>query len=390
VPKPQRTDTAFGAGCFALTPNRSGKFSFTGKEYLADARETLAFVQGVDHITAAAGPWFEGNSYELHGPLPSIDAGPTVFPAGSSDLFIAFTVHILRRVQAELMKETRSSTPHDASEAFNVFMTTGYLGPVAFVEPIDPSASQEPSQAVILVREYLRRELGHNAKAPLKFECLGPSPFHADFYLKAFRADGSNEANRPGTYAVQSHMLGYEEVTITYNPASYPSLTEAFLTVHSQLAEELCLAYYAIQQNLRLYRAWNTVAHEVRQLSTLHEARGIRPLLNRTFQVPHQILHATLALTNYELDEIESINEVRDALRETYEQQMPPIVKGQVEQYVAELQPRPTEQLRQLISLFDRYRAERLASINVLISAIVGGIVGAVLTAVATRLVTGH
>jgi hypothetical protein len=56
--------------------------------------------------------------------------------------------------------------------------------PVAFVWPLEPTSEPDASSAVVVVREFLQREIAAGGKTELTFQVLGPSPAHADFVLE--------------------------------------------------------------------------------------------------------------------------------------------------------------------------------------------------------------
>src|SRR5260370_11373015 len=202
-----RTEAAFGATCFVLTPRAKPPFSLKGSDYLEQVAATLSLAQGISNVDVNAAAYFESETFQIDFPLTRLEDGPTVFPPTDADLWITFWVHIVDRVQKELLGKARplaeiGSLPED----FFVIVTTGFNSPVAFVEPLDPPIGYDPSSAVMVVREYLKRELEDHPKAPLRFEYLGPSPWHAEFRLKPFQSKAPSDAppidwNWPSQYA---------------------------------------------------------------------------------------------------------------------------------------------------------------------------------------------
>jgi hypothetical protein len=387
---PQPSDTAFGAGCFVLSPRAKAPFQLTGGDYLRQVSETLTLAQGIADVEVSAAPYFDKESYSFDTPITPLDAGPTDFPPSDCDLWISFRVHILARIQTQILRDTSQGWQTDETlpEDFIVTMTTGFDSPVAFVEPTDLPTGYDPSRAVIVVREYLKRELGDNPTAPLRFECLGPSPFHAQFRLQAFR-QRTPTAVRPADWSWQSTYAGYEDITITYNPAVLPTLADAQGSVYMSLREQLSIGYYAIQVRLELEHIWDDLERKVNSLADMHRRGGVKAYFGRTFRVPQELLNATLALTDYELKELTALRSVQSVYQSHYDHETHPCVAKQVQEYVNQVKPLPVDQFKRLIELFDRYRAERFAGLNVLISAILGGLVGAVLTAFASRIVAG-
>jgi hypothetical protein len=113
--------------------------------------------------------------------LPDIQVDLGCFPGLGSDSTVEFSLFIPHRVQADLFPSGR--LPNTLTEHFRVRVVGTFTGlPIAFVEPDNPTGIPEPSDAVIIVREFLVSQLAMN-NSPLTLQILGPSPVHADFYV---------------------------------------------------------------------------------------------------------------------------------------------------------------------------------------------------------------
>lgn len=85
--------------------------------------------------------------------------------------------------------------------------------PVAFVWPPQPTAEPSPSDAVVVVREFLRREIAAGGKDALTLQVLGPSPVHADFVLE------EGMPTQDSALAVATiRKPGYANIVIRWNP----------------------------------------------------------------------------------------------------------------------------------------------------------------------------
>lgn len=170
---------AFGIGCFHFGYNKSLPYRFDTAEYIRDVTQTLGSLTSVGDVKVSFLEVF-AYSCDVEQAFRSIDDG-VFFP--HLDLFtVDFTVYIPARV-------TREIFPHEdmddqvGTERFRVVMKHGFHSPVAIVECLNPSEYCVPSSAVRLLREYLEREF-KKLKGPVTFQYLGPSPFHADFYVR--------------------------------------------------------------------------------------------------------------------------------------------------------------------------------------------------------------
>lgn len=179
---------SFGIGCFNFRPNHPLPYRLEGRQYLSDLTEALEAMTAVDHLTIQHHD-FEDLHWTVETCQPSIRGGPGGFipdiGGSTSRLRVAFELHIPSRLQTELLEEVY--VPDASTASFHVVCANFYHGPVTFVipkSPADDTPAMPGSEAVLIVRRFLERELPKVTHS-LAFELVGPSPFHADFGLYA-------------------------------------------------------------------------------------------------------------------------------------------------------------------------------------------------------------
>ena len=96
----------------------------------------------------------------------------------------SFLYLLPHRIQEELVENIgRISGTNTLSERFRVHILGSIPDlPIAFVEPDAPSGTPSPADAIVIVREFLRKHLKQTERGSIKLDTLGPSPFHADIY----------------------------------------------------------------------------------------------------------------------------------------------------------------------------------------------------------------
>lgn len=93
---------------------------------------------------------------------------------------IEFELYIPKRIQEELSSFKKEEID---TEKFGIIIQDSFHGPVTFVEPINSKDLDNPSFAVQVTREFLRREFEKYSSSNMEFTCIGPSPFHAEFIV---------------------------------------------------------------------------------------------------------------------------------------------------------------------------------------------------------------
>lgn len=180
-------EKSLGIGCFHFGVKKLPPFTFTGSEYLTELGEVLSKITSLTNLKINADDDFKKYSTDITELTENLEDDDWYFPYPMI-LNIEFDLYIPFRIQAEITEvdEKRLST---FTENFNVKIIQSYYLPVAIIETKNPSKKNDPSNAVRIVREFIRGELSKIKSEYIRFECLGPSPFHFDCFLQPEKPD---------------------------------------------------------------------------------------------------------------------------------------------------------------------------------------------------------
>jgi hypothetical protein len=252
----------FGIGSFHFGYRKAPPFKFRLHEYVRDLKSALESVPAITEVFIDIPETkFNIDNVDVHHDPGLFQDGVGHFPPISHGS-IRFQIYIPARVQEDLCQV---SAPTDTgTERFTVYIDYAYEGPVAFVTLQDPaSGDRDPATAIQVVREFLVRELRPN-KSPIRFEFLGPSPFHAECSLRLIDAAAAGN----GAFAV-SHIerRGYDLLRFTSDHIEYDSAEDAAEDLFQELDEELGL-FYAINANEAQARIqWQSIEEQVNALA---------------------------------------------------------------------------------------------------------------------------
>ena len=70
------------------------------------------------------------------------------------------------------------------TENFQVNIIHSYYMPVSIIECIDPNEDPDPATSVQIVREFIKKAFKTENSEYIRFEFLGPSPFHLHCHLE--------------------------------------------------------------------------------------------------------------------------------------------------------------------------------------------------------------
>jgi len=233
----------FGIGCFNFGIKRPPPFKLTGKQYIADLKSSLELIPNISDIKIDVNETFESIDTEVTKPIKSIEEGLGFFPPPMSFFCLQFNIYIPFRFQEGLFgRKLRTNT-----ENFRVYTKTAYHFIVTYIELLDSPDNCSPSDGVFTVREFLEKQF-EKIKSNIRFECFGPSPFNADFFIKPGRDEDSGKY-RKGLYPEQIKKLGYDLFNLYYDPSYFSDTTNLTKDVFTMLLREVSVYYNIVLHN---------------------------------------------------------------------------------------------------------------------------------------------
>ncbi|MET3945798.1 hypothetical protein ABIB49_000473 [Arthrobacter sp. UYCu512] len=274
----------FGIGCFAFEW-REEKGSRSANDWARDVTDTLSTLPNVSAIDVPG----LGDTYMWRAGAPGGDlaiegyAHPHFHSAT-----VRFDITIPRRHHDLVLPGMV------ASENYRVVIHYGPESPVAYVVPLDAvSGRGAASTGVMLVRKHLAQHISDTSK--VKFSSVGPSPFHAEFYLAA--GGRLNEIFECDVVPTR----GNDDIVFRYDESSFGDLVEAQTALMQEVGPELSLYYQLVRSRNARSRAAAEVARQAQTLVSLHTERGFKGRWRRLFQSGAQARQLSLAVMDAEL-----------------------------------------------------------------------------------------
>ncbi len=251
---------AFGVGCFHFGYKQimlADKLDI--ESYVAGVRDFLSAYPNIEEVEI---PSFQYLCYaseyvfEPRGPDSGGDPGTAEFlnlhhiadpivsdcePVIPSDWQIDFTVHIPDRVQEELWREYRRHPFQKGVQKYRVSLVYENYLPVVFVFG-ENGTPRDPSYLIILIREYLKRFAP--SESEIEFQVLGPSPFHADFFVSSSLDHDHHIQKREG----------YDD--LYFNLAGTEKFETDIARLKINIANELGLYYYLVRARTEIWILW--------------------------------------------------------------------------------------------------------------------------------------
>jgi hypothetical protein len=283
---------------------------------------------------------------------------------------IDFQVTIPARLQEELDPLRRK---FDAQgEKFSVSIRYHYSAPVTFIISNDASEPDDGSEGVVLVREFLERELKARP-GPARLQTLGPSPFHVDASIVP--------ADQTEPFVLQrTRMMGYDRFAFTYSQDSFSSMAEAFDELFDTLIEELSL-YYALvrRRDKRLEFAVN-IANETEALIEMYQANALGIRLKRFFSSGSMMRRLTLRAITADYESQRDGRQDRNDLDELYSRNSFPCFKDYLDDKASDTYDADLSNARDITALLDQTRNQQVQVTSLFLSALAGGLAGALIS----------
>ena len=270
-------EKAFGIGCFHFGIKKIPPFKFNGSEYIEEIKKTLSKIPNLNNLKIKTDDEFESYEEEIIEALPSLENDLDYFP---SPLFfdLEFELYIPYRIQEKII-ETKKKLLDTYSENFKITIIYSYHSPVTIVEIKNPTKTPGPSTAARLIREFIKEEI-ENKSDYIKFECIGPSPFHIDCYLKPQKKNNNNWLFNPQ----ESINLGYNKYILNYNENVFKNSDEALDFLKFPIQNEFGYYYSCVQVRNHKMQSWDSIQKNLEELQQIQEATTFGGIYKRLFK----------------------------------------------------------------------------------------------------------
>lgn len=371
----EKATVAFGSFHFQVTEH--APTSFTGGDYLGWIETTLGEIATVTDISIRARDGYRSNEFERPededlGVLTELkfNVPPLQF------VTITFNIHVPKRFQDEFGESALRIDP-DLGEDFAVVLADGWQTSLVMVRPL-AAGDPDPTDAVIVVREFIEREFERLGSRPVAFHCLGPSPAHLRVVLAPSEGVANDEFER-----VSHRRRGYDNYEFRCGN-HFESTDDMCLAFFGRVRRELDILYRMAAARSRQLDLWSEAVNDTMSILAAYKRPGVRGWLARLWQ-GRKLRTALISLGEAELRQQDDKQEFDRAVSATYDVGPAGLLPEVIRDDLDELEPRPIAPLSSLLQLLD---ASRHTGRDVLLAS-VASLVGAAVAAAATLIAAG-
>ncbi|MEV7241642.1 hypothetical protein AB0N92_10400 [Streptomyces sp. NPDC093248] len=359
-----QSELAFGVGC--VVPEVVGGKDITEwKKGVSEVLEAIPAIRDLEMSGIETGsrprksgetPW--GDSYEFT---------PT---RG----MLKFRVTIPLRVQGLVA----SGHTVDGVEDFIVRTYFDYRHPVSFVacEGASPEL-RNPAAALIVVRQFLRSEIGKLQRPDVRLRTLGPTPFHANFYLVAER---NGEEITDDLSVVVEKRPGYDKIRFSYDKEKL-ALDDATRFTFAWLIPEIATFYVVSMAGTEKGRRATSTMGLAEVLAATYSTRGALSYLRRVVRNRRSLLTLRLALLNAKLMGVHELRGAEEVITAVYSNRTVQVIRPYIDGELSEVYEEELETAEKTLDILDAQHTQEVQRATTFCASLLGVVVGALLTA---------
>lgn len=364
-----RNSAHFGVGCFHFGIQKDIPFKITMADYFDNLRAALNSITTVTDINIDSEDEYQDHEMYIEEEVDPINKGQGYFP-DLSYASITFKISVPERVQIETLKKVNLEyTP--TAENFKVSLLYGWHMPVCIAELINPIDATNPSAAIVMLREFINREFTKEDKE-IRFEFIGPSPFHADFHISF-----SKEVKELSyTCKINRTQYGYDK--IVYKAAGNRNLIVDM--INEEIRNELGVYYQLIQYENYMMFGWEEVQQSMERLLSLNTTTGY---LNRIIRIIRQskVIHEVInRLAQYETDVIYDKYFSNRSIKEIYDKPGQKSFRLYIDEVLNGKLMYPSKEIKSLVMFYEDRRFKSREIFTILLSGLLGGSLGYILS----------
>jgi len=366
---------SFGIGCYHFGIKKDVPFKFQGIHYINELKIVLSKISSLTNLKIETDDEFEYSEILFTEDTVNIEEGEGFFPSALY-LNIEFDLYIPFRIQSEIT-DVDEKFLNTYTENFKIKIFQSYYSPVTIIESLNPTRKNEPSTGVQIVREFIIRELTNNKSDYIRFECLGPSPFHCNFFIEPKLPE--EEYNWLFTIDEQIKR-GYNTLTFFYNSVEIEDAEEALDYLNNSIEDEFGFFYKTIQTRNAKMHAWQEINSSLDSLIEIQNTNGIVGIIKRYFKRQKLISKLYTDIVTFEGKSIYINSLQQNEYNDTFSIKDEIFFKSLIDKELEEKLDYPIKQTTDLIQFFESRRVKSLELTTSLIAAILGGLIGALIT----------
>ena len=347
----KKENRSFGVGCFHFASQRIAE-ELTQEVYVADLKTFFLSDKLISNLEIIADEAIIIADNTPDALTADISESEDIYPFVQK-LLIRFDIHVPRRVQEDYVHPWRERF---SQEDFTVEIDYSHSPPVTFVWSRE---NDNPSAIVSVLWKHFGGSSSSNE--PIKFQMIGPSPFHADF-----------QVHRTQSKELTAELIkkrGYDDVTITIpDKMEDDHISEV---VRYRFCEELSIFYWIEINQRKLYREFIAIRADIEAAS---EYEGAIERIWKRIVPDRSIYDLAIKLERYILDVEGFIEAAKERIRYFERGFGDIIIEEAIDRKIEEIRSIPVSRYSNIVLLLRENLNNRRTNYAVVTAALLGAL----------------
>lgn len=369
---------SFGIGCFHFgISDESNKEIFSVKEYISEVKNVLEKISSISDINISYDEDLKNHEFTIELANSRLQNGDFCHPYIES-YNLEFKIYIPFRIQAKLIGIKKNYLDTN-TENFKVYFRHNWYGPLSFVECLNPTLETKPSSAVRIIREYISTEI-KKIDTFLIYDFIGPSPFHANFYLTI---DENKDKEETNNYFKIEHFKthGYDELYIKYRKSDFKFEEEALEYLLNELESEVAYFYDFKVKEIHKSNEWSIINKGMHSILDFEDKESKKTFKDKYFNRPKLFKEVFKDIGLFKGQEIFNKNINNRDYSSIYKHSHNQIyLQYFIDKEISESMNYPLDETIELLKYFDQKSSKTFELMVIFIATIMGGVIGASIT----------
>lgn len=365
----------FGVGCLHFSFKEGISKEITVQDYVDEIKASLEKLATISDVECYFNEDIKNAKIDISSSNQISDREPC-YPQ-ILDFELSFNLYLPKRVQAEIIN-CKQDYLHTDTENFRIIFKHDWHGPFTIIESIGARKESKPSTAIQIVREYFKKEI-HNVSDILQLECIGPSPFHADFELS--KCESQSFDNVSEFKLTHTKQLGYDKLHFEYIEDEFSSENEAFEYLIHKISSEIAFFYELKVMHSSRSHDWYIIQSKLQELLELEDGLYKKTIKDRYSKKP-KLLHSLYReIGIFKGQEIYIRNIYEENYFNVYKNGNDNVyIKSFVDGAIENWSNYPVKETSEIVSYFESKSSRSIELSVIFLAAVFGGTIGATIT----------
>lgn len=366
---------SFGVGCFNFGVKKDPPYVLYRKRYFSKLKNSLKKINNIKNLNVKIFDDFDdGKNFtkkKIKNKIPEISRDFNIF-ALDFKYFISFNLQISKKEQKRILSKKEDLSNYTTE--FKIYIFSDNIFPVTIVELLDFDDNVKPFENVKLVKSFLKNKF--KSDKYIRFEVLGPTPFHGDFYINKKNQDRIKYRKKL-TYEINEKFTNTEfDLFIdSKNIDNYINiLVEEFFIL------ELMVYYTMVLRINKRKHKWINLSKKIDEIIEKKKNENFLSYINNFLFNSYNLKELIIRISEFKKFDIYWDEKFKREYNQILKKNREVIIESNFQELDNKKFSYPIEEMEDLILFLQNYQSERNQKFLLILSSLIGGSIGTLIT----------